>query len=919
MTIDCSGFTVNYSSSSTGYGVQSNSSNTTVKNCRINQTTLQGYSYAVYFTGAKNATINNNTVRTLGTWTNYDYAVSLDAFSDGANVSSNNITGGAAGVVVSQSNNASISGNNVTATVFAVLVERYANGTVVYANNLTSTGNDAVLVDGEYGGTLNTNITGNAISSFGAQGNSPGSGLPKAGVRVTDECNYTAISNNTISASLGYGVSIYTSIENDTTTASITGNNITAGTDGGIGVDSWSISFLNVSYNNVYVPSAGSYGLYLEYNMYNATVSSNNVTCDGNAGSWYMCMETDWLINGTVSHNNVTMSGGWGSVGLEIMYVDEYASIHDNVVTASGDGIEGFEFFGSGGATGNDVYRNNVTVVGNDAYGFYLRGVVNNSFYNNRIVTSGTNTPGMFFRSSFASGSDNNTFTGETINASASGDLLITESAGNVFYNATLGSAHPVNVSFTYYGDFEVDGVESSIPSDPTGYSNVSKYVNVTNQSAGAWVFLNVSYADADVPTGFNASNVTVFRYSGGAWAQVAGSGANRGAPWNYSHANLTAFSDFAPMAGSGGANATPTPAPTSTPSGGGSTPTPSASPTPSVTPSPTPAADYVTAVQYAPPDSFETAETAVVFSVGCAASQPIDALQIWTNLSSVWNASYSNASYANGSVWNQNASGLSAGQYEWAVYCNDSANSSWTAIRTFYVNAAPSVPTPGPSEPTAPPSLNHNVFVDSEVSAAEGAVSSCNSTICRAGETADVVVRRTIEIVQAQGARTSGGAQAQAGVVQTRVTLRVSNEGKATAFGVSVSEPVDGFAKGARVDYSVAPDRLSSGRAEWVISVLPPGAERVFSYSVSRRASQSEISDAQPPMIFVKSAASTAAWFDWLLLYAALASFAASLAARFFERRKNEEENEESEAQRESNEARREGNGERSGKNARF
>jgi hypothetical protein len=99
------------------------------------------------------------------------------------------------------------------------------------------------------------------------------------------------------------------------------------------------------------------------------------------------------------------------------------------------------------------------------------------------------------------------------------------------------------------------------------------------------------------------------------------------------------------------------------------------------------------------------------------------------------------------------------------------------------------------------------------------------------------------------------------------------------------VSEFVDSLAKGERVDYSLAPDRLFEGGAEWVIDVLPPGAVREFSYAVFRRAAPNELESAQPPVVFVKSAGIVSAKLDYGLFYAAIAVTVLALLAAFYSR----------------------------------
>jgi len=66
ITLDCNGFTINYSSSSVGYGVYTNSSFTTVKGCVIKTTNeaVGTNAHAIYYNGASsgNGTIFNNTI-----------------------------------------------------------------------------------------------------------------------------------------------------------------------------------------------------------------------------------------------------------------------------------------------------------------------------------------------------------------------------------------------------------------------------------------------------------------------------------------------------------------------------------------------------------------------------------------------------------------------------------------------------------------------------------------------------------------------------------------------------------------------------------------------------------------------------------------------------------------------------------------
>ena len=183
--------------------------------------------------------------------------------------------------------------------------------------------------------------------------------------------------------------------------------------------------------------------------------------------------------------------------------------------------------------------------------------------------------------------------------------------------------------------------------------------------------------------------------------------------------------------------------------------------------------------------------------------------------------------------------------------------------------------PTPtGGFEPILTPGERNNIEGASKVSESIGNVSSCNSTVCQAGESTKVIVRRTIEVIQ-----TPNG-------ILTRVTLHVSNEGKATAFGVSISEFVDALAQGERVEYSSSPQNFFEGGAEWVIDVLPSGAHREFSYGVFRQATQAELASSRAPVVFVRSVKTVSAKIDYSLLYAAFAVLAAAAAAWAYSRK---------------------------------
>ncbi|MFA5108590.1 MAG: right-handed parallel beta-helix repeat-containing protein, partial [Candidatus Micrarchaeia archaeon] len=101
-SIDCAGYTLSGNNSTGSYGVYSNQTNTTVKNCIINN-----YSIGVYFTGGTSGLIQNNTIN-------------------------NTLTGTGSSGIRADTNNAQVLLNNVSSDYYAI---RTANDFVVIANN----------------------------------------------------------------------------------------------------------------------------------------------------------------------------------------------------------------------------------------------------------------------------------------------------------------------------------------------------------------------------------------------------------------------------------------------------------------------------------------------------------------------------------------------------------------------------------------------------------------------------------------------------------------------------------------------------------------------------------------------------------------------------------------------------------------
>jgi parallel beta-helix repeat protein len=142
---------------------------------------------------------------------------------------------------------------------------------------------------------------------------------------------------------------------------------------------------------------------------------------------------------------------------------------------------------------------------------------------------------------------------GFSISGSSSGNTFANNSASDNSWDFYLNSIFDdntvtnltLNPSISFTGKKVALKAASSPASDPTGYRNISKYINATNISADSWIYLNMSYSDSDASEIYESS-LRIWRYnSTPAWEQVSGTNGVNTAQ-NYVYANLTSFSVFA-------------------------------------------------------------------------------------------------------------------------------------------------------------------------------------------------------------------------------------------------------------------------------------------------------------------------------------------------------------------------------------
>ncbi|MCZ7381595.1 MAG: right-handed parallel beta-helix repeat-containing protein, partial [Candidatus Methanoperedens sp.] len=289
----------------------------------------------------------------------------------------------------------------------------------------------------------------------------------------------------------------------------------------------------------------------------NNTVSSNGIgidlTSSGNntLRNNTISSNTDWTAlyssqsnNNTLENNTITSNAG---NGMYIGFDSSSNTINSNVVSNSCTQMECNGIFLDHNASNNTVFNNTVS---SNINGIYLNDNSNYNNISNNTVSSNTQYGiAIVAMGGGEIGNSNNILNNNNLSNNNLWDFYANSSnssgvmnVNNTVQNTRIGTT---TVSFTF---FEVALRAASSPaSDPSGYLNIGKYINATNNSAGSWLFLNVSYNDSDVAN-VTESRLLMWKYSG-SWSQVAGTnGVNT--TQNYVYANITSFSIFAPMAG---------------------------------------------------------------------------------------------------------------------------------------------------------------------------------------------------------------------------------------------------------------------------------------------------------------------------------------------------------------------------------
>ncbi len=442
ITLDCHGYMINYSQSATGYGVNADNENITIKNCVITQGGTSSNSYGIYLnrtTAMKtNITVVNNSVHTGGGSSNAIYLRRVN-FNNITGNDVTNTTGTAGyGVYLDTSSNNSVTFNTINttgSTAYGIRAVSATNNTISF-NNITTKGTNAygIVYDTS---SHNLTIANNTIISvvYGVYGTSGDNGV---------------ITSNNISVSGGGNKGIWLQGPNLTT---ITFNWISSATNIHVSANS---NNHNISYNNLTVASTG--GIHLATSNYN-TIISNNINNTGTG----IYLETN-------AANNMIMSNRLNTTGGAATAIYLLSNSNNNTISF------------------NDIVTQSYS-----SYGFYVTTSVNNTFSFNNITTIGQNSFGIYI----GAGSDNTTINGTNISTSdgAAYGIYLFSGLNTTIMNTVISTASASKDINATHGNGTV--INSTFNKNKVGFGltgagslRIQWYVitNVTDASNGAGI-----------------------------------------------------------------------------------------------------------------------------------------------------------------------------------------------------------------------------------------------------------------------------------------------------------------------------------------------------------------------------------------------------------------------------------------------
>jgi parallel beta-helix repeat protein len=505
-----------------------------------NNTAWNNTNNGIFLTSSSENTISNNNASAS---TDFSFAgIKLSSSSDNNTVKDNNATNNYIGIAVFDSDNNNLMGNNASnnAGDGGISISDSLNNTAV--NNTASSNRFGIGLRRSHNSTVtnntaNSNSDLNGIQLIDSNGNivedNTATFNSDNGIFL-DPSNNNVISGN--NASYNDLDGIFLNNSNNNTLNNNTANN----NEDGIQLDGSDNN--TVTINNAFQNS--DHGIILD-NSSNNTLANNTANNNGEDGIFLDNSNNNKLNSNTANSNT--------DFGILLIESSENNTLANNTANNNEGGI-------SLSISSNNKLNNN-NASNNNELGIELSESNNNTLNNN---TANSNTD---FGILLIESSDNNTLANNTANNNALNGIVIIissnhnilinnfainntqwdffsddNSQNNTVVNLTL---NPLVVSFT---SLDVALRSATAPAPDPGllhYQNIGKYVNATNNSDDSWLFLNISYTDADVEE-VEEDSLRMWKHNG-TWTQVPPTNGVNTAQ-NYVFANITSFSIFAPM-----------------------------------------------------------------------------------------------------------------------------------------------------------------------------------------------------------------------------------------------------------------------------------------------------------------------------------------------------------------------------------
>lgn len=444
ITLDCAGYSVNYSTGGSGYGINNTDGyeNITIKDCNVIEgTSGPSSNHGMYFYRSKGNNLSRNNVTTYSTNTHGIYlegtnwtaitggvlntsaslgsAIKIASGSRWNNVTNVTLSTGALSIYGAPLGIATSSYDTTLRDNLILANGQYSNGVDISNSNATLTGNriynpyqtGLLVVSSTLADIITTQIdTSNLVE-----------GLP---VLYNGSLENRTISN--VNWSTTYGQIICASCKNVTYVNVSTSNDgfFFSGLNGGntsvvnstlfstTGPPIYSFYLFDGSYSGNYVYMDGNYysGFYIsndagknhiENNTFIATkegnlpivmgytnypnyARNNNITISGISAQG---IYTIWSTKQVIENNRITATSLY-EVGIRFADTD-YSIARDNVIIMSDANSHGVNF--QSGASYNNLTNNNITIANPNSFGIQFEaGSGNNTLLNNSVVALGT-------------------------------------------------------------------------------------------------------------------------------------------------------------------------------------------------------------------------------------------------------------------------------------------------------------------------------------------------------------------------------------------------------------------------------------------------------------------------------------------------------------------------------------------------